>query len=710
MVKNKAVTGIALLLVCSLTACQSAGSRQEAPAENDSVVMTQSPQDDLAENVAPLQEDPVEDALPQREDPADILDESIPETTVPDGLVLVYTGIQSEITEYNAEYPQYSELREYLDETLFSLMRIAHMTNTELFMRSELREDWEDHDWDLVSPLGNISAYDCGYGKIDYNNDGAVEIIYRTINNARKISATVYIPDDAAEQIVSEYDLVGIFPNEDIEEGTLQQIWFEKIGEDVVTFRLLRKNHSEEFMIYSDIVTVRDAKLVCTRLETRNLTVTTEQAENSDQDIFKERTLNLTKGEGEVFETLRREQVIAYQKERQIDAVLKTTGLPEGFVQILKEVLAGTQYVYGTWNMEGLSAYEDHTCQVTLEQMQTYLGDAFPDYYDEVSVRCAYLVDLDKDDKEELVLFDDLGGSGGYASIDIWEKQENGTAEQLYSIMEYRGYAALLEFNDNHYFVVRRCNYNTGETDGFLIITAGTNGTLQYYLIEMENRKNKKSWIETYRDEGMDGTLEQWLANDIERRKREIEEKTVSDGNYQLIDGSAETPYQESGITFPLEAFSVDQYGKQSCRVVDFDNDGRMECVRKTIWYPSSRSSSLGLIWYFYKEYDSYVHETRLEFPCFSSSNSPYYDSDNYGTNVDSEENFEKIPVQLWFEEFDQKVYTFCMYRVGASSDYLLEVSLIEGEKLHPLLQYLLIAEKEYTFRQVDINSLWVLN
>ena len=35
---------------------------------------------------------------------------------------------------------------------------------------------------------------------------------------------------------------------------------------------------------------------------------------------------------------------------------------------------------------------------------------------------------------------------------------------------------------------------------------------------------------------------------------------------------------------------------------------------------------------------------------------------------------------------------------ITCSSDYLLEVSLIEGEQLHPLLQYLLIAEKEYTF------------
>ena len=50
-------------------------------------------------------------------------------------------------------------------------MRIAHKETTELFEGCEALE-WNAEDWDLVNPLGNISAYDCGYGKIDYNNDG----------------------------------------------------------------------------------------------------------------------------------------------------------------------------------------------------------------------------------------------------------------------------------------------------------------------------------------------------------------------------------------------------------------------------------------------------------------------------------------------------------------------------------------------------------
>lgn len=688
MCRNRLITSMALLFLFSLTACQPASLEENALSEDSTATVA------VAEQ-------------PQQENSADISDESVPETA-PDELFLVHTGIETDITEYDAEYPQYAELKKYLDEKQFTLLRIAHKRNTELFKGREALDYVADWDWDLVRPLQNVSANDCGYGKIDFNNDKTAEIIYRTIGDNRQITAIVYEPDSAAVQIVSEYNLADIFPSADLTDAMLQQLWFEKIGEDVVTFRLLRKNDSEEFVIYSDIVTVKDSEIMCSRLETRNLTVTTEQTDNAEQDIFRNRTLDLTKGEGEAFEALRRKQLIAYQKERQIDTALETTKLPEGFVDVLKEELAGRQYYDRPGDMEKISVYEDEEHQLTLEQVQAYFGEAFPDYYgvDGVGgVDCAYLADLDEDGNEELVVFLDSGGTGGFAFTEIWRKQEDGTAEQLYSISELRGYAALLDFDDAYYFVVRQYNYYTRETEGFTVLAAGENGMLQQYLLCLENKENRKSWFETYHNQEMDTGLEQWLTDYLEKMKREVEEKTVPNDDYQLLNGSIEIPYPESAITFPLDAFSVSKYGEQSCCIVDFDNDGRMECVEKTIWQPSSLNTTLGLIIDFYKEYDSYAHEIEVRFPCFSNSDPMYLYSESFGTPVENEEMFEKFPVQLWFEEFDQKVYTFYMYRIGAGSDYLLEVSLIEGEKLHPLLQYLLIAEKEYTFEQVDFKK-----
>ena len=131
---------------------------------------------------------------------------------------------------------------------------------------------------------------------------------------------------------------------------------------------------------------------------------------------------------------------------------------------------------------------------------------------------------------------------------------------------------------------------------------------------------------------------------------------------------------------------------------MDLDNDGSEECVKKSIWYPSSLSSELCLTVELYKEYESYVHLAQICFPFFTSTDSY---ADDLGTVVSDAEIFTTVPVQLWFQTFDQKVYTFCVNRIRGSSDYLLEVSLIEGEQLHPLLQYLLIAEKKYTFEKM---------
>ena len=390
--------------------------------------------------------------------------------------------------------------------------------------------------------------------------------------------------------------------------------------------------------------------------------------------------------------------MIQYQEERLIDPALETFGLPTGLSDLLKEVLADTQRYTYNWDTEALSVYEDQAHRLTAEQVQTYLGDAFPDYYSWGQITCAYLVDLDRDGQEELSLFYDSGGTAGFADMDIWRLTADSDPELLHTFPMQRGTARLLDYEGAYYFVARHYNFYTGETTGFYVLTADTDNTLQLYSLNLENKENKKRWIETYRNGNMEPRLEQSLAAYIESIKRDVEEKTVSNDDYQLIDGNAETPYQESDTAFPLDAFSNSQYDKKCCRIVDLDNDGSEECVKKSIWYPSSLSSELCLTVELYKEYESYVHLAQICFPFFTSTDSY---ADDLGTVVSDAEIFTTVPVQLWFQTFDQKVYTFCVNRIRGSSDYLLEVSLIEGEQLHPLLQYLLIAEKKYTFEKM---------
>ena len=85
------------------------------------------------------------------------------------------------------------------------------------------------------------------------------------------------------------------------------------------------------------------------------------------------------------------------------------------------------------------------------------------------------------------------------------------------------------------------------------------------------------------------------------------------------------------------------------------------------------------------KKYDSYVREVQIPFP-----------ENAWGKSYKRESS---ILMQLWFEEFDGKIYTFDLKRVGSTSDYIMEISLIENKKIIPVYQYLLIAEKKFSYQ-----------
>lgn len=199
--KEKMLTGIALLsLALSLTACQSSTPQPEVFSDPTTQPQPENSTDSLAEL----------SAINMSETETSVSD--TPESTKENDPILIYTGIQTTITEHDAGYAYYDELKNYLNERHFTLIKIAHKEKTELFEGHESLE-WDAEDWDLVRPLNHISSSDCGYGKIDYNNDGKMEIIYRAINTGRQITATVYQPDDAAEEIVDQYNLAHIFQN-----------------------------------------------------------------------------------------------------------------------------------------------------------------------------------------------------------------------------------------------------------------------------------------------------------------------------------------------------------------------------------------------------------------------------------------------------------------------------------------------------------------
>lgn len=644
---QKITTGLALLpLVLSLTSCQAPPTAQPAPEAS-----------------------PTEAAS-----------------------LCTYTGIQTDITEHDASYPHYAALKTYLDEKQFALLRLAHIGEPHIFEGCET-QDWQWEDWELVLQyLNNPSASDQGYGKADFDNDGTAELIHRTVYDNRQIAVTVYQLDEKSEQIAGTYSLAKLLADTALQDYALQQLWFQQFGTDIVTFRLFRKEGTEAFVLLSDRITLSGGHITCSRLETRALTVMTEPSENMaqtiDADIFCCRILDLTAGNEEASLTLGVEQLDTFQKTRSFTPSSKTLALPKELLAGITDTLKDAQRYSHAWDTPEdigiLAEYADTAHQLGFAQVRAYLDSAFPDCYDSSNLSAAYLTDLNQDGCEELVL--SCVQNELYPYVDIWQKQADGTARQLYHITDVFESAALLYYQGTPYYMTRHREYYTLAPAAITLYCAGADGTLTRYDTAVYDVDTTRRWTQTYRSPALDASLEQQLCAYIEGIQREIEEKTVF-SEYELIDGSAEVPCKESDAAFLQDAFPVEYYYGQVCNVVDFDNDGALEYVKKQACWPADeRKTALYMTHYFYKKYDSHMRELNVLFPGMGSP-----DPASSGEVVD------QLPVQLWFETFDQKVYTFYLTRIAHSSDYFLQVSLIEGEHLQPLLQYLLIADKYFS-------------
>lgn len=340
-----------------------------------------------------------------------------------------------------------------------------------------------------------------------------------------------------------------------------------------------------------------------------------------------------------------------------------------------------TDQISGHYVSEILSDYEDNDHTADTEKICEFFGNSMPDFYDDsLSEEKGYLVDLDGDCQDELILYVDFGGTGGFTEVHVWKKNEEEIPEEIGTFNEFRGYEALLSYEGDYYYVIRNYNFNTRETTGFEVLSLNTDGTIAQHRINLENKENEKEWNMTYCNENMSEELRRQFENYLEEIRSDLQNMTVPTDDYELFRGQAEVLYAEAEQDFEVGTYR----SIPNCVVVDFDNDGENECIEKRIWYPSSLNSELALIAGFYKKYNSYEHEVFINSPASVKNN----DSGIAYT----------ISVQLWFEEFENQIYIFQLKRVDWTSDYILEISLIEGDKMHPMFQYLLVAEKKYTY------------
>lgn len=599
--------------------------------------------------------------------------------TQPEPNVTICTGIESRIVRKDKKFSHIESLDEYLNGKESALVKLyyldEHSIQGRLYEGDEARE-WTEEDWDLVRPLEQVTAGDMGYGKIDYNNDGRTEYFYRDVEGG-SLEATGYKVSEDGHEITESYNLLENYQEEFAEGSDPLQLWFLDMDGTVVSFSLV-KNTGNEFRIYG-FLTEGDTVSV---LEERVLETETKQVPESQAD--KEENLNAKApwdftGEDKTAYDLSWEELKSLRKEREVVKASQETGLPRELAELLQGILI-RQLWEGWFTTDDFSTddllepYRAKSCEVDEEGAKKFLGESVPEYLHSISG--AYVADLEGDGKEELIMCTYYGGTIRLKNIEIWEQKDEGTGVSMRESYTYwYSYPGLLFVGGHYYYVAEFMNHYSGVFEGFLVFSFLEDGTVSLDKVTIESQGEGMMWKKLYENESLDSESLDRVRSYIESKKSEIE-------SGEVLKGKAEIPYENSGYDFAVETFNL--WGDASdCTVVDFDNDGEMECCSKKMVSSDHWATQLAVA--ILKKQGAYVRELEFSFPGYSFSDHIYC---NYW--------------QLWFEELEGKNYIFNVDRLSGSSDYFLTVQLIQDRKLYPVMNYLLLDRKVCKYEKAD--------
>lgn len=611
---------------------------------------------------------------------AEVTDVSSEEPTE-EAMVTIRTGMSGRILEKDGSKGDIDRVDEYLDKKQFALAKLMFIDEDSWQSRTfkgDETERWTDQEWELIQSL-DADAF--RGEKIDYDNDGEAEIFCRSMSEELKI--TGYKINLEKGKIIQKYDMLGPFQKACADEGDLRQFWFHDIEGTTVCFCFFTES-KYHFMVYALLAEGDEISV----LEKRELTVDTKIVPESDadreEDIMSARKWDLT-GETYGAYDLTTAELKKLQREPEIADAAGDTGLPQELVTLLKDILI-RQRVDEEISVEDiLRPYEAEEYQVDAEnKIVRHLMEA--SIRDNPGISVAYAVDLDGDGKEEVIMQVTNNGSFGGEDIEIW--RQNDEEENSFTVKRYENgvydYTGLLSIEGQFYYIAETYDYSSKEQDRFFIFSFLEDGTHILQEIKLESQGTKK-WTKLYRSQEADAQIVNSLETYVEEKGGEIEDNadTTGQGSLKRIRiGSAEVPYTEGDCDFSLEAF--DLWEKDSY-LVDFDNDGELECIYKWSVSPSSRyHPPQHLVVGILDKRDNYVNELEIDFPSFS-----FKDSGTYNW-------------QFWLEEMEGKTYIFRLQRIAGTSDFVLQAETIQEGKFMPLLHYLLVDEKICKFEKSD--------
>lgn len=265
------------------------------------------------------------------------------------------------------------------------------------------------------------------------------------------------------------------------------------------------------------------------------------------------------------------------------------------------------------------------------------------------------------DDNREIYLFRfDMGGSEGEYYITLKEKNGNALNELTSFGTSPHAAGKVIKYQTDYYYVFFEHNYNLKCKDGIRIYRLNENAKEENILIRYIPKEY--TWKNLYT---INNSLVNEYVESVQDRitSEEYIERGAQHNYYNMLVGD-----ETEDIAFPL----TEEYKKYY--KVDFTNTGTPIYIYKTTYEPSNAYNTICLKFSFYLW--NREEKEILEFDALS------YNLE--GSKTDNG------LVQMWFKEFNEKIYTFQIYSMN-NFRYMLYVSFVEGNRITPVrIDYIL--------------------
>ena len=294
----------------------------------------------------------------------------------------------------------------------------------------------------------------------------------------------------------------------------------------------------------------------------------------------------------------------------------------------------------------------------------------YPDEeFDNYAIYC-FEADIDDDSKNEIVLYINSGGTGGFASFYILKQNKNGVYDLAYNRNQNtEGIDTLcydsffIQYKNRWYWVHIDLDYNFKYDTGISIYNFKNGVPNQYATVYKTNT------IANLTPEGNGRNNTSNIVNICQAEANDILSFAVNP--------SENGTYQNGGNAVIESTFdSFDGY----TFAVDVNNDGISEYVNENMWWPCNGDQMfLSTCWY-------------------SDAQKRYSLTANFKDSYDSHESYIEnwLPHMMWFEKIDGKTYTFRVVRQMNSQLFLLNVFDVEGSTATPVYSMYLDYSQKY--------------